>query len=193
MSLTRKFREAMLAWQLESQISKDEILDLYLNTVYFGSNAYGVEAAARTYFDKEPSELTLPEAALLAGLPQAPTDYSPRVNMAKAKTRRQEVLKAMYTNGFIDVSQYEAAIATNIELAKSSPYVKVQEPYVVAYTRQQLIDMFGDDAVYKGGLHGPDQHQPRLPAHRPRGHRFDAEPRRAIPRRRWSRSIRRPG
>ena len=66
-----------------SQISKDEILDLYLNTIYFGSNAYGVEAAARTYFDKEPSELTLPEAALLAGLPQAPSDYSPRINMRR--------------------------------------------------------------------------------------------------------------
>ena len=151
-SFTRKFREAMLAWQLESQISKDEILDLYLNTIYFGSNAYGVEAAARTYFDKEPSELTLPEAALLAGLPQAPSDYSPRINMAKARIRRQEVLKAMYVNGFIDASQYETSIATTIDLAKSSPYVKVQEPYVVAYTRQQLINMFGQDAVYKGGL-----------------------------------------
>jgi penicillin-binding protein 1A len=152
MSLTRKFREAMLAWQLETKLSKDEILDLYLNTIYFGSNAYGVEAAARTYFDKEPSQLTLPEAALLAGLPQAPTDYSPRVNMAKAKVRRQEVLRTMYANGFIDVGQYESAIASDIELATSSPYIKVQEPYVVAYTRQQLIDMFGQEAVYKGGL-----------------------------------------
>ena len=78
MTLSRKFNEVMLALQLERKYSKNEILDMYLNTVYFGSTAYGVEAASRTYFDKEPTELTIAEAALLAGLPQRPNGYSPR-------------------------------------------------------------------------------------------------------------------
>ena len=89
-TFTRKFQEAALAWQMESEMSKDEILDLYLNTIYFGANAYGVEAATRTYFDKEPSQLTLPEAALLAGLPQAPTAYSPRLHPEAARNRRDQ-------------------------------------------------------------------------------------------------------
>ncbi len=151
-SITRKFREAALAWQLETKMSKDEILDAYLNTVYFGSNAYGVQAAARTYYDKDPKDLTLAEAALLAGLPQAPTAYSPRVNPAAAVERRNLVLRNMLTNGFITDEEYQAAAAAPLGLATSSPYTKVQEPYVVAYVRKQLIDMFGEDMVFKGGL-----------------------------------------
>ena len=89
-SFTRKFNEMALAWQFERKYSKDEILELYLNTIYFGANAYGVEAAAQTYFDKEPMELTLAEAALLAGLPQAPTGLltapPPRASPASAAT-----------------------------------------------------------------------------------------------------------
>jgi len=151
-SITRKLREAALAMQLETKMTKDEILDLYLNTIFFGSNAYGIRAAARTYFDKQPDELTLPEAALLAGLPQAPTAYSPRLNPVPAKNRRDEVLRAMYTNGFVTYLEYQNAVNTPVRLSKSSPYQHVQEPYVVDYVRQQLLDMFGRDVVYKGGL-----------------------------------------
>jgi penicillin-binding protein 1A len=151
-TLDRKINEMFLAWQLEEKMSKDEILDQYLNTVYFGSNAYGIEAAARTYFDKAPVELTLAEAALLAGLVQAPSVYDPRLNPEAALTRRDQVLDDMLQYGFIDQTEFDGAIDEPLRLSKSSPFVAVQEPYVVAFVRQQLIDMFGQDAVFKGGL-----------------------------------------
>lgn len=151
-SIDRKFQEMVLAWQLETKMSKDEILDQYLNTVYFGSNAYGVQTAARTYFDKDPKDLTLADAALLAGLPQAPTAYSPRQHPEAARERRNIVLAKMYSNGFVSYEQYSEAAVSSLGLAPSSPYTKVQEPYIVAYVRKQLIDMFGEDAVFKGGL-----------------------------------------
>jgi len=151
-SFNRKFDEMALAWQLERRYSKQEILDLYLNTVYFGSNAYGVEAAAKTYFDKEPAALTLPEAALIAGLPQAPTGYSPRKHPERALARRNLVINSMFENGFITEEEAEAALLTPIELAPYSPYTQVQEPYVVAFVRKQLIDMFGQEKVFQGGL-----------------------------------------
>lgn len=151
-SVERKIDEMFLAWQLEEKMSKDEILDQYLNTVYFGSNAYGIEAAARTYFDKDPAGLTLAEAALLAGLVQAPSVYDPRLNAPAALTRRGEVLNDMLKYDFIDQAQYDKAIDEPLRLSKSSPFVAVQEPYVVAFVRQQLIDMFGRDTVFKGGL-----------------------------------------
>lgn len=151
-SLTRKFREMALAWQLETKMTKDEILDQYLNTVYFGANAYGIQAASRTYFDKDPKDLTLPEAAMLAGLPQAPSGYSPRNHPKAALDRRNTVLERMRNNGFITYDQYREATRAKLGLAAASPYTKVQEPYVVAYVRKRLIDMFGEDMVFKGGL-----------------------------------------
>lgn len=151
-SFTRKFKEMVLAWQLESRLSKDEILEQYLNTVFFGSNAYGIEAAARTYFDKHPQELRLEEIALLAGLPQAPTAYSPRKHPDAARNRRDQVLYKMYENGYIGHDEYIQAVNTPLRLAPSSPYTRVQQPYVVDYVRRELIEMFGEDRVYKGGL-----------------------------------------
>ena len=152
LSLTRKFNEMALAWQLERKYSKNEILDLYLNTVYFGSNAYGVEAAARTYFDKDPIDLTLSEAALIAGLPQAPSAYSPRKHPERALERRNLVLGKMLENGYITEQEYRKAVNEPLQLAPYSPYTRVQEPYVVAYVRKQLIDMFGAEKVFSGGL-----------------------------------------
>jgi penicillin-binding protein 1A len=152
LTFNRKFNEMALAWQLERRYSKEEILDLYLNTVYFGSNAYGVQAAAKTYFDKEPADLTLAEAALIAGLPQAPTGYSPRKHLDKALQRRNLVIERMRSNGFITDDEADAALLTPVELAPYSPYTQVQEPYVVAYVRKQLIDMFGEEKVFQGGL-----------------------------------------
>ena len=152
LSFRRKFDEMALAYQLERKYSKNEILDLYLNTVYFGSNAYGVEAAAKTYFNKEPADLTLPEAALIAGLPQAPTGFSPRKHPDEALTRRNMVIQSMADNGFITPDEAENALLTGVELAPYSPYTQVQEPYVVAYVRKQLIDMFGEEKVFEGGL-----------------------------------------
>lgn len=151
-SLTRKWNEMVLAWQMERKYSKNEILVMYLNTVYFGSNAYGVEAAARTYFDKDPKDLTLSEAALLAGLPQAPSVYSPRRHPEKALERRNLVLAKMLELGYITKEEYQKAVAEPLELAPYSPYTKVEEPYVVAYVRKLLIDMFGEERVFAGGL-----------------------------------------
>ncbi len=152
MTLTRKFNEMMLALQLEHKYSKNEILDMYLNTVYFGSTAYGVEAASRTYFNKEPKELTIAEAALLAGLPQRPNGYSPRRHPDLALERRDVVLQKMQELGYITVTEYQQAMTEPLTLAPYSPYVQVQEPYVVAYVRKQLIDMYGAERVFKGGL-----------------------------------------
>jgi penicillin-binding protein 1A len=151
-SFTRKFNEMALAWQMERKYSKNEIIDMYLNTVYFGSNAYGVEAAARTYFDKDPADLTIAEAALLAGLPQAPTAYSPRRHPEAALDRRDQVLNKMLELGYITKSEAYEALETPLELAPYSPYTKVEEPYVVAFVRKQLIDMFGEERVFAGGL-----------------------------------------
>ena len=109
-SLSRKFNEMALAWQLERKYSKREIIDMYLNTIYFGANAYGIEAAARTYFDKDPADLTLTEAALLAGLPQAPTAYSPRRHPDRALERRNTVLLKMNELGFITNSEAKDAL-----------------------------------------------------------------------------------
>jgi penicillin-binding protein 1A len=151
-SITRKLTEASLAVQYEKKYTKDDILTQYLNTVYFGANAYGAQAASQTYFGKDPADLTLAESALLAGLPQAPTGYNPRINPDRALTRRNEVLDAMLAQGYISQDQHDQAVATPIQLAPFSPYTKVQEPYVVDYVKQQLIAMFGQDQVFKGGL-----------------------------------------
>ncbi len=152
MSFNRKFSEIALAWQLERKYSKEEILNLYLNMVYFGSNAYGIKAAAKTYFNKEAAQLTLPEAALIAGLPQAPSGFSPRNYPDKALARRNLVIENMRKNGFITDDEADAALLTPLNLAPYSPYTQVQEPYVVAYVRKQLIDMFGEERVFQGGL-----------------------------------------
>ncbi len=151
-SLERKFNEMALAWQFERKYSKNEILEMYLNTIYFGANAYGVEAAARTYFDKEPMELTIAESALLAGLPQAPTAYNPRRNPTRALERRDSIILKMYQQGFITQDEAREAWNADLDLAPVSPYSKVKEPYVVAFVRKQLIDMYGEDMVFKGGL-----------------------------------------
>ena len=185
-SFTRKFNEMALAWQLERKYSKDEILDLYLNTVYFGSNAYGVEAAARTYFDKDPADLTLPEAALLAGLPQAPTGYSPRKHPERGPAApqpgpAQDVRARLHHRG----RGRAGRCCTPLELAPYSPYTKVQEPYVVAYVRKQLIDMFGEEKVFKGGLRVETTINPAYQKLATRGHLHHARPSRATPPPRW--------
>ena len=175
-SLDRKFNEMALAWQFERKYSKDEILEMYLNTIYFGSNAYGVEAAAKTYFDKEPMELTIAEAALLAGLPQAPTAYSPRRNPERALARRDRIILKMYEQGFITQEEAREAWDEPLDLAPASPYTKVQEPYVVAYVRKQLIDMYGEDKVFKGGLRVETSINPAYQKLAAGGHLLDAGP-----------------
>src|SRR5205814_812942 len=105
-----------LAWRIESAFSKDQILELYLNKVYFGDGLYGVEAASQGYFGKSPAQLSVAEAALLAGLVKSPSTYAPTVNLQRAVARRNVVLQAMLDNGAIDRATWQGARASKVQL-----------------------------------------------------------------------------
>jgi penicillin-binding protein 1A len=147
----RKIKELLLAYKMEKVLSKDEILEIYLNQIYFGHGAYGVQVASRTYFGKDASDLTLAEAAMLAGLPKAPNDYSPYTHPEKAKTRQGVVLKRMVEEGYLTEAQYKEAYAQNIFLQKPLSEENLA-PYFLEQVRQYLVATYGDDTVYKGGL-----------------------------------------
>lgn len=150
-TLTRKVKEAILAYQLESQFSKDEILEKYLNTIYFGHGAYGVQAASVTYFGKDVGSLTTAECAMIAGVIKSPGNFSPRNDPEAAKNRRDTVLGQMLSLGFVDQATHDAAVAEEFTLA--APKVEsTVAPYFVEWVKQTIIDQFGPDAVYKGGL-----------------------------------------
>lgn len=149
-SFSRKIAEAVLAVRLEQTTSKDEILERYLNTIYYGEGAYGAEAAAQTYFGKSASELDLSESATLAGLPNAPSAYSPRQNVAAAYERRNMVLGKMAELGHI--SDDEAAAAAAVPIVLQSVSRSVSEPYFVEYVKQQLVEMYGAGTLFEGGL-----------------------------------------
>jgi penicillin-binding protein 1A len=155
-SLKRKIREAVLAEQLEKAHPKDWILTDYLNTVPYGAvngqNALGVQAAARIFFNKTVSELTLPEAALLAGLPQAPSDYNPFNDPAAATRRRNEVLDKMSQLGYISGGQAIDAENSPLGVKHSTYYTTHREPFFFDYVRQQLINRYGANTVLQGGL-----------------------------------------
>ena len=150
-SITRKLKEAFLAFQIERRYTKDEILELYLNQVYFGSGAYGVQAAARTFFGKPANELTLAECALIAGMPKSPSRYSPLVNSSLALKRRAVVLKQMARNGMISREQLTAAGSSPLNLAKSQN-ISMKAPYFVAYVRNLLEKEFGGARLYRTGF-----------------------------------------
>ncbi len=152
-TVTRKLREACLAIQLNRKWSKDRILREWLNTVYFGNRSYGIEAAAQTYFSKHASALNLREAALLAGLPQAPSTYDPAVDPASAIARRDTVLAAMLDNGDITRKQYRWAIRQrHPRLRPGKLYSTIREPYFFGYVRDELIAKYGANTVRSGGL-----------------------------------------
>jgi penicillin-binding protein 1A len=146
----RKIRELILAYKMELILSKEEILELYLNQIYFGQGAYGVVAAAQTYFGKNLSELTLGEAALLAGLPKSPNHYSPYKNLEKAKKRQEHVLTRMEEAGFITAEERLKALAEPLMLRRLS--AEQVAPYFIEYVRQHLVNKYGESMVYKGGL-----------------------------------------
>ena len=148
----RKVREAILALQIEKHFSKQRILFLYLNQIYLGHGAYGVEAASLTYFGKPASELTLAEAALLAGLPQAPARYSPVRHMERAKARQKYVLQRMREEGFITQEEQELALAQPINIETGRESVFARAPYFTEYVRQYLLEKYGKDRLYGGGL-----------------------------------------
>lgn len=151
-TVDRKLKEVCLARKLDNAWSKDEILTGYMNQVFYGSNAYGVEAAAQTFFSKNASELNLEESALLAGLPQAPSSYNPFYNRGAAAARRNHVLKAMLENGDINHLQYARARARPIKLDPGKMYTSIKEPYFFSYVKDELIEKYGAGTVRSGGL-----------------------------------------
>jgi penicillin-binding protein 1A len=151
-NLERKLKEAVLAFELERRYSKDRILEMYLNQVYFGQGAYGVEAAARTYFGKSISELTPREAALLAGLPRAPSAYSPFEHPEAAKRRRAVVLERMVEFGVLKPAEAKKVNASDLGLLPPERR-RTTGQYFLDYVQQALEAKFGADMVFKGGLH----------------------------------------
>ena len=152
-TIVRKLKEALLAGKLERQLSKQQILEQYLNYVYLGSSAYGVSDAAWIYFSKRPSELTLPEAALIAGLPPAPSVYSPLVNPDLALQRRATVLRRMREAGFIDDLQLQSASASPLLLKPAEPkYWTSRAPYFTSWVAQELPKVLSPEDLEVGGL-----------------------------------------
>jgi penicillin-binding protein 1A len=151
-TLGRKLEEGCLADDLARRWSKAHVLDAYLNTVFYGQEAYGAEAAAETYFSKTARHLTLPQAALLAGLPQAPTLYDPLRDPAAAIARRNEVLQSMLSNGDIDRAAYRRAKVAPLELKPSAAVKKQRESFFVNYLYEQLVGRYGAATVRQGGL-----------------------------------------
>jgi penicillin-binding protein 1A len=151
-SLERKLKEACLARKVEKGHTKDWILASYLNQVYFGNHAYGIEAAAQTYFAKHAKDLGLAQAAMIAGLPQAPSVYDPFERPNEAVRRRNEVLAAMLSANDIDQDQYAKAVSAPLKLHHGSIYTKVREPYFFSYVREELIAKYGANTVRGGGL-----------------------------------------
>ena len=151
-TVERKIKEACLALKLDKARTKRWILATYMNQVYYGNLAYGIEAAAQTYFSKNASELNLPEAALIAGLPQAPTDYNPFQKQEVAKGRRNQVLLALLSEGQISREQYDWAVKRGLGLKAGKLYKEIREPDFFGYVRDQLIAEYGAGTVRSGGL-----------------------------------------
>ena len=166
-SYERKIKEIILAYRLEQQLSKDEILTLYLNQIFLGNNSYGVEAAARTYFAKHAKDLTLAESALLASLPQAPSTYNPYRHPEAAQTRQKQVLRRMRDLGWIDDGQYDKAIYEKLEYKSMPSGMGREGGWYLEEVRRELIELFneensrrygfdfglyGEDVVYEMGL-----------------------------------------
>ena len=148
---TRKIKEILLSYRMEEHLSKEEILFLYLNQIYFGEGAYGVASAADTYFRKTIDQLSLPEMAILAGLPQAPSSYSPTDHPEKAKARQKYVLGRMAAVGYISKAEAEKAMAEPVQVYLGKQFKQVA-PYFVETLRQLLEQQLGTNAVHKEGL-----------------------------------------
>jgi len=153
-SVTRKLKEAALAWQLEQKWTKDQILTAYLNTIYFGNGAYGIERAARTYFGHGAAKLTLPEAALLAGIPEDPSLYDPVAHPQTAHARRTVVLELMLAQHVITAAEFRSAENASMPRPQDVHLsgVQGQVPYFGEYVKEQLIDRFGASKVFGSGF-----------------------------------------
>jgi penicillin-binding protein 1A len=150
-SLVRKIKEAILSIRMELIFTKDEILEMYLNQIYYGHGSYGVEAAARTYFGKNVQNLSLDEVALIAGLPKSPNNYSPYRNPKRARSRRNHVIRRMAQEGFVKSNEAKQAMKKPFTLGEVTNMLN-RAPYFVEYIRKQLMTMYGRNKVYKSGL-----------------------------------------
>ena len=152
----RKVKEILLASQIEKKFTKDEILELYLNQIYFGGGAYGVQAAAKTYYGKNAKDLSVPEAALVAGLPQSPSNFSPLVSEKAAMHRQILVLGRMYDQKFLSYKQYRAALLEarhpTFMTKKAQEFQVLEVPYFTTWVIRQLHERYDEDLLYRGGL-----------------------------------------
>lgn len=152
-TLKRKIQEAMLALEIEHKYSKKEILEMYMNQIYFGQGAYGIQTAAKTYFNKDVNELSLTQCAMLAGLPKSPNYYSPFNNLNEAKKRKNVVLDQMVKYGYVSAAEAEDAKNQDLGLFKSQQAKEADEyASFIDYVSQQVAKKYGDDALYKEGL-----------------------------------------
>ncbi|MFO7572386.1 MAG: transglycosylase domain-containing protein [Gaiellaceae bacterium] len=151
-TVQRKLKEACLATKLDRAWTKHRILTTYLNQVYYGNQAYGIEAASQTFFSKPASELTLSQSALLAGLTQAPSVTSPFIAPSRALARRADVLRAMLETGVISPRQFRVASSSALKLEPGRLYSEIREPYFFGYVRDRLIEVYGAEQVRSGGL-----------------------------------------
>jgi penicillin-binding protein 1A len=150
--LERKIKEAILAYRLEKYLSKNDILELYLNQIFFGNRAYGIKAAVKNYFGKDLANVTLAEAAILAGLPKAPSRYSPISNLKAAKARQAYVLRQMVESGFISKDQAKAAAKEDVKIFKATNDRILEAPYYIAEVRRQIEEKWRDYRIDLDGL-----------------------------------------
>lgn len=151
-SYTRKLKEVILSLELTRRLSKDQILQYYLNEINYGNLSYGIESAAQSYFGKSARELNLPEAAMLAGLPQAPAAYSPLINPDRAGQRQHLVLDLMVRQGFITQAEADAAKTVKLEYQSRAMTFDIKAPHFVAYMQELLEEKYGTRLLYRGGL-----------------------------------------
>ncbi|MDX1540545.1 MAG: transglycosylase domain-containing protein, partial [Geminicoccaceae bacterium] len=151
-SLERKIKEALLAFRIERAFTKDEILELYLNEIYLGLGSYGVAAAALNYFNKSLDELTTAEAAFLAGLPKAPSNYHPIRAPDEARNRRDWVIRRMLENGVVDADEAAQALAEPLTVRRRAPTEVVEAEFFTEDVRRELAEEYGEEVLYEDGL-----------------------------------------
>ncbi|UVJ46446.1 penicillin-binding protein 1A [Pseudomonas sp. LS1212] len=149
-SFSRKTNEILLALQIERELTKDEILELYVNKIYLGNRAYGIEAAAQVYYGKSIRDVSLAQMAMIAGLPKAPSRFNPLANPVRSKERRDWILGRMYKLGKIDEASYQAALAEPINASYHVPTPEVNAPYIAEMARAEMVGRYGSDAYTEG-------------------------------------------
>lgn len=149
-TLKRKIYEVLLAWKIEKNLSKDQILEVYMNQIYLGQRAYGFSSAAQIYYGKKLQDITIAEAAMLAGLPKAPSAYNPVVNPKRAKSRQQYILQRMYQLGYISEAEYNQAKDEELKIKTNSSEFGVHAEYVAEMTRQLVYEQFKEETYTRG-------------------------------------------